>query len=42
MATRQRIIDEERKLDFVRRMEAAESVSRLADEAVDSRQQLYD
>src|SRR5690606_13470708 len=42
MSTMQRINDEERKLDIVRRREAAESVSRLADEADDSRQQLYD
>ena len=42
MAARQRIIDEERKLAFVQRMEAGESVSRLADEAGVSRQRLYD
>ncbi|MEE9922393.1 MAG: transposase [Brucella anthropi] len=42
MVARQRVIAEEQKLDFVRRIEAGENVSRLADEIGISRQRLYE
>jgi transposase-like protein len=42
MAVRQRVITEEQKLEFVRRMETGENVSRLADEPGISRQRLYE
>ncbi|WP_157901208.1 hypothetical protein [Mesorhizobium sp. LCM 4576] len=38
MAGRQRVIDEDQKLELLQRMEAAETVSKLADEVGISRQ----
>ncbi|MQX43731.1 transposase [Sinorhizobium meliloti] len=42
MAGWQRVIDEDQKLEFLQRMEAGESVSKLADEVGISRQRLYE
>ncbi|MBB4245042.1 MULTISPECIES: helix-turn-helix domain-containing protein [Rhizobium] len=42
MAGRQRIIDDDQKLELLRRMEAGETVSKLADEVGISRQRLYE
>ncbi|MBD9544407.1 helix-turn-helix domain-containing protein [Ensifer sp. ENS04] len=40
MAGRQRFIDEDQKLELLQRMEAGETVSKLADEVGISRQRL--
>ncbi len=42
MAGRQRLIDDDQKLELLRRMEAGETVSKLADEVGISRQRLYE
>ncbi|WP_028004203.1 helix-turn-helix domain-containing protein [Sinorhizobium meliloti] len=42
MAGRQRVIDEDQKLELLQRMEAGETVSKLADEVGISRQRLYE
>ncbi|OKP63395.1 helix-turn-helix domain-containing protein [Ensifer adhaerens] len=42
MAGRQRFIDEDQKLQLLQRMEAGETVSKLADEVGISRQRLYE
>lgn len=42
MAGRQRVIDEDQKLELLQRMEAGETVSKLADEVGVSRQRLYE
>ncbi|WP_292572350.1 helix-turn-helix domain-containing protein [Mesorhizobium sp.] len=42
MAGRQRVIDEDQKLELLQRMEAGETVSGLADEVGISRQRLYE
>ncbi|MER9858829.1 MULTISPECIES: helix-turn-helix domain-containing protein [unclassified Mesorhizobium] len=42
MARRQRVIDEDQKLELLQRMEAGETVSKLADEVGISRQRLYE
>ncbi|MER8665383.1 helix-turn-helix domain-containing protein [Mesorhizobium sp. M1148] len=42
MAGRQRVIDDDQKLELLRRMEAGETVSKLADEVGISRQRLYE
>ncbi|PAP97587.1 helix-turn-helix domain-containing protein (plasmid) [Mesorhizobium mediterraneum] len=42
MAGRQRVIDEDQKLELLQRMEAGENVSKLADEVGISRQRLYE
>ncbi|MBD9641954.1 transposase [Ensifer sp. ENS07] len=42
MAGRQRFIDEDQKLELLQRMEAGETVSKLADEVGISRQRLYE
>jgi transposase len=42
MARRQRVIDDDQKLELLRRMEAGETVSKLADEVGISRQRLYE
>ncbi|WP_394889983.1 helix-turn-helix domain-containing protein [Mesorhizobium sp. AaZ16] len=42
MAGRQRVIDDDQKLELLRRMEAGEIVSKLADEVGISRQRLYE
>ncbi|MET2833091.1 helix-turn-helix domain-containing protein [Mesorhizobium shangrilense] len=42
MARRQRVIDEDQKLKLLQRMEAGETVSKLADEVGISRQRLYE
>ncbi|RWA98695.1 MAG: helix-turn-helix domain-containing protein [Mesorhizobium sp.] len=42
MAGRQRVIDDDQKLELLRRMEAGEAVSKLADEVGISRQRLYE
>ncbi|USJ27407.1 helix-turn-helix domain-containing protein [Ensifer adhaerens] len=42
MAGQQRFIDEDQKLELLQRMEAGETVSKLADEVGISRQRLYE
>ncbi|MET3524894.1 transposase [Mesorhizobium abyssinicae] len=42
MAGRQRFIDEDQKRELLQRMEAGETVSKLADEVDISRQRLYE
>lgn len=42
MAGRQRVIDEDQKLELLQRMEAGETASKLADEVGISRQRLYE
>ncbi|RWD59898.1 MAG: helix-turn-helix domain-containing protein [Mesorhizobium sp.] len=42
MAGRQRVIDEDQKRELLQRMEAGETVSKLADEVGISRQRLYE
>ncbi|TIP39892.1 MAG: helix-turn-helix domain-containing protein [Mesorhizobium sp.] len=42
MAGRQRVLDDDQKLELLRRMEAGETVSKLADEVGISRQRLYE
>jgi transposase-like protein len=42
MARRQRVIDEDQKLELLQRMEAGETVSKLADEVGIGRQRLYE
>uniref|UniRef100_UPI0017812C7E IS3 family transposase n=1 Tax=Mesorhizobium silamurunense TaxID=499528 RepID=UPI0017812C7E len=42
MAGRQRVIDEDQKLELLQRMKAGETVSKLADEVGISRQRLYE
>ncbi|WP_108605978.1 helix-turn-helix domain-containing protein [Aminobacter sp. MSH1] len=42
MAGRQRVIDEDQKLELLQRMDAGETVSKLADEVGISRQRFYE